>query len=61
MADDPRRSRHRPPYALWLQGPVDLRYGCLRSVAVVGSRAASPTACAPPPTSPPSSPTRAGR
>ncbi|TDE18958.1 DNA-processing protein DprA, partial [Actinomadura sp. 6K520] len=30
------------PYALWLRGPGDLRYGCLRSVAVVGSRAASP-------------------
>ncbi|MFD0691262.1 DNA-processing protein DprA [Actinomadura fibrosa] len=32
---------HRP-YALWLRGPSDLRHGCLRSVAVVGSRAASP-------------------
>ncbi|WP_131738009.1 DNA-processing protein DprA [Actinomadura roseirufa] len=30
------------PYALWLRGPGDLRNGCLRSVAVVGSRAASP-------------------
>ncbi|MFI0368483.1 DNA-processing protein DprA [Actinomadura sp. 1N219] len=30
------------PYALWLRGPGDLRYSCLRSVAVVGSRAASP-------------------
>ncbi|MFG2086545.1 MULTISPECIES: DNA-processing protein DprA [unclassified Spirillospora] len=30
------------PYALWLRGPGDLRYGCLRSVAIVGSRAASP-------------------
>ncbi|CNE11267.1 DNA protecting protein DprA [Mycobacterium tuberculosis] len=30
------------PYALWLRGPGDLRYCCLRSVAVVGSRAASP-------------------
>ncbi|WP_329519869.1 DNA-processing protein DprA [Spirillospora sp. NBC_01491] len=30
------------PYALWLRGPGDLRYGCLRSVAMVGSRAASP-------------------
>ncbi|GAA3950892.1 DNA-processing protein DprA [Actinomadura viridis] len=29
------------PYALWLRGPGDLRYGCLRSVAVVGSRGAS--------------------
>ncbi|TDC75784.1 DNA-processing protein DprA, partial [Actinomadura sp. 7K507] len=30
------------PYALWLRGTGDLRYGCLRSVAIVGSRAASP-------------------
>ncbi|XRQ03797.1 DNA-processing protein DprA [Actinomadura welshii] len=30
------------PYALWLRGRGDLRHGCLRSVAVVGSRAASP-------------------
>ncbi|RFS85933.1 DNA-protecting protein DprA [Actinomadura spongiicola] len=30
------------PYALWLRGPLDLRYSCLRSVALVGSRAASP-------------------
>lgn len=30
------------PYALWLRGPGDLRNACLRSVAVVGSRAASP-------------------
>ncbi|MEU5878133.1 DNA-processing protein DprA [Spirillospora sp. NPDC047279] len=30
------------PYALWLRGPEDLRYACLRSVAIVGSRAASP-------------------
>ncbi|MFB4316769.1 DNA-processing protein DprA [Actinomadura sp. 21ATH] len=30
------------PYALWLRGPADLRNCCLRSVAVVGSRAASP-------------------
>lgn len=30
------------PYALWLRGPGDLRYSCLRSVAMVGSRAASP-------------------
>ena len=29
------------PYALWLRGPADLRHHCLRSVAVVGSRAAS--------------------
>ncbi|MEV5576027.1 DNA-processing protein DprA [Spirillospora sp. NPDC052269] len=31
---------HRP-YALWLRGPSDLRHGCLRSVALVGARAAS--------------------
>lgn len=31
----------RRPYALWLRGPDDLRFGCLRSVAVVGARAAS--------------------
>ncbi|MFG1999372.1 DNA-processing protein DprA [Spirillospora sp. NPDC048911] len=30
------------PYALWLRGPEDLRYSCLRSVAIVGSRAATP-------------------
>lgn len=29
------------PYALWLRGNADLRFSCLRSVAVVGSRAAS--------------------
>ena len=29
------------PCALWLRGPADLRYACLRSVSVVGSRAAS--------------------
>ncbi|MEU6035632.1 DNA-processing protein DprA [Actinomadura sp. NPDC047616] len=29
------------PYALWLRGPGDLRNACLRSVAMVGSRAAS--------------------
>jgi DNA processing protein len=29
------------PYALWLRGPGDLRFGCLRSVALVGARAAS--------------------
>ncbi len=29
------------PYALWLRGPGDLRHGCLRSVALVGARAAS--------------------
>jgi DNA processing protein len=30
------------PYALWVRGDQDLRFGCLRSVALVGSRAASP-------------------
>jgi DNA processing protein len=30
------------PYALWVCGDQDLRFGCLRSVALVGSRAASP-------------------
>jgi DNA processing protein len=29
------------PYALWLRGSADLRFGCLRSVSVVGSRAAT--------------------
>jgi len=29
------------PYALWLRGNADLRFNCLRSVAVVGSRAAT--------------------
>ena len=29
------------PYALWLRGSADLRNGCLRSVSVVGSRAAT--------------------
>ncbi|MBX9386840.1 DNA-processing protein DprA [Streptomonospora halotolerans] len=31
---------HRP-YALWVRGAHDLRHACLRSVAVVGARAAS--------------------
>jgi DNA processing protein len=31
----------RVPYALWLRGPADLRYGCLRSIAMVGARAAT--------------------
>ncbi|MER5650350.1 DNA-processing protein DprA [Streptosporangium sp. NPDC002524] len=30
------------PYALWLHGDADLRFSCIRSVAVVGSRAATP-------------------
>ncbi|MFB9250256.1 DNA-processing protein DprA [Sphaerisporangium melleum] len=30
------------PLALWVQGNADLRFSCLRSVAVVGSRAATP-------------------
>ena len=29
------------PYALWLRGNADLRFACSRSVAVVGSRAAT--------------------
>jgi DNA processing protein len=29
------------PYALWLRGNADLRFSCLRSVAMVGSRAAT--------------------
>lgn len=29
------------PYALWIRGDQDLRFGCLRSVAVVGSRSAT--------------------
>jgi DNA processing protein len=30
------------PHALWVLGDLDLRFGCLKSVAVVGSRSASP-------------------
>ncbi|GAA3115020.1 DNA-processing protein DprA [Planomonospora alba] len=30
------------PHALWLHGEADLRFACIRSVAVVGSRAATP-------------------
>jgi len=33
------------PYALWLRGSADLRFSCLRSVAIVGSRAASAYGC----------------
>jgi len=33
---------HSRPHALWLHGDADLRFSCLRSVAVVGSRAATP-------------------
>jgi DNA processing protein len=33
------------PYALWLRGCVDLRFSCLRSVAIVGSRAATAYGC----------------
>jgi len=36
--DDLRTAR---PIVLWLRGPADLRFSCLRSVSVVGSRAAS--------------------
>ena len=32
---------HDQPYALWLRGTADLRFNCLHSVAVVGSRAAT--------------------
>ncbi|MFL6051308.1 MAG: DNA-processing protein DprA [Actinoallomurus sp.] len=31
----------RRPYALWVRGDQDLRFGCLRSVAIVGSRSAT--------------------
>ncbi|MFF3666779.1 DNA-processing protein DprA [Microtetraspora malaysiensis] len=31
----------RRPYGLWLHGTVNLRFACLRSVAVVGARAAT--------------------
>ncbi|MBG0812877.1 DNA-protecting protein DprA [Planomonospora sp. ID82291] len=37
--DDLRDSR---PHALWLHGQANLRFACIRSVAVVGSRAATP-------------------
>jgi DNA processing protein len=33
------------PYALWLRGNADLRFSCLRSLAVVGSRAATAYGC----------------
>jgi DNA processing protein len=33
------------PVVLWLRGAVDLRYACLRSVAVVGARAATAYGC----------------
>jgi DNA processing protein len=29
------------PYALWLRGSADLRFSCVRSLAIVGSRAAT--------------------
>jgi DNA processing protein len=29
------------PYALWVRGSADLRFSCLRSVAIVGARAAT--------------------
>jgi DNA processing protein len=29
------------PYALWVRGQADLRFSCLRSVSIVGSRAAT--------------------
>ena len=31
----------RRPYALWVRGDQDLRFACLRSVAIVGSRSAT--------------------
>ena len=45
--DDPewpgRLSEDRvPPYGLWVRGEGDLRHLCLRSVAVVGARSATP-------------------
>ena len=36
---------HEQPYALWLRGTADLRFNCLRAVAVVGSRAATAYGC----------------
>src|SRR5262249_49606958 len=33
------------PYALWLRGTANLRFSCLRSVAIVGSRAATAYGC----------------
>jgi DNA processing protein len=30
------------PWALWVRGRADLRFACLRSVSIVGTRAASP-------------------
>jgi DNA processing protein len=30
------------PWALWVRGSVDLRFACLRSVSIVGTRAATP-------------------
>ena len=33
------------PYALWLRGSADLRFSCLHSVAIVGSRAATAYGC----------------
>jgi DNA processing protein len=32
---------NRQPYALWLRGTADLRFTCLRSVAITGSRAST--------------------
>ena len=31
----------RPPYCLWVRGPVDLASACARSVAIVGARSAT--------------------
>jgi DNA processing protein len=33
------------PYALWLRGTADLRFSCVRSVAIVGARAATAYGC----------------
>jgi DNA processing protein len=33
------------PYALWVRGSADLRFSCLHSVAIVGSRAATAYGC----------------
>ena len=35
------------PHALWLRGTADLRFSCMRSAAIVGSRAAGLAACSP--------------
>jgi DNA processing protein len=37
--------REKAPYALWVRGNGDLRFACLRSVAMVGARAATSYGC----------------